>query len=114
MPFLIHRLVLIGRSRGGSAAYLGLRVVLGVLLFGAMVFATRFGWFSPRFQQPQGLRLAIVLTAVVLLTALAATFRRFTFVELAVSLATFFVIGMLLFPALNGHTGEPSTRDLIW
>lgn len=102
------------RTQWITAAYLGLRIALGMLLLATMVFATRFGWFSPRFHLLSSLRLSIVLVTVILLTALTATFKRFTIAELAVILAVFYVLGMLLFPGLNGHTGEPVSHYLLW
>ena len=102
------------RSQWIAASYLGLRIALGMLLIATMVFATRFGWFSPRFHLPFALRFWVVLVTAALLTALMATFKRLTAVELAVFLALFYVVGMLLFPGLNGHTGEPDPQYLLW
>jgi p-aminobenzoyl-glutamate transporter AbgT len=86
---------------------LGLRILLGLLLVATMILATRFGWHSAHFRPPSALRLVVVLASVALLTALTSTFKRFTMAELAVILALYFAVGMLLFPGLNGHTGEP-------
>jgi hypothetical protein len=97
------------------------RIVLAVLLAGTMIVATRFGWRSPHFQIPGSLRLTIVVMTAFSLTSLAWSFsKRSKILELLVVFAIFTLIGLLLIPAVNGHTGKPSSgesflwRKLVW
>jgi hypothetical protein len=79
---------------------LGWRLVVGLLLAGALVFVTRFiDWQSPRnaFLRPFGFPLMglIALLSSLLIQSFS---RRFNLFEVLVNMATLFVLGCLLLP----------------
>jgi hypothetical protein len=91
---------------------LGWRVVVGLLLAGALVFVTQFiGWQSPRnaFLRPLGFPLMglISLLSALLIQSFS---RRFNLFEVLVNMVVVFVLGCLLLPPVITDHSRRSRR----
>jgi hypothetical protein len=97
---------------------LGWRLVVGLLLAGALVVVTRFiDWQSPRnaFLRPLGFPL-IGLVALLSALLIQSFSRRFNLLEVLVSTAIVFVLGCLLLPPVipdHSRRTRPTTPTTV-
>ena len=98
-----------GLRRGLS---LGWRLVVGLLLAGALVFVTRFiDWQSPRNAFLRPISLPVIGLIALLSALLIQSFsRRFNVFEVLVNTAIVFVLGCLLLPSVIPDHSRRSGR----